>query len=125
MCTFCFLSSKAIGTYFHMFWECTLVPEFQKMVAFNLSKLFKIRLPCSLATLILNDLSRLGLTLDKRRVFLAGLTAAKKLVATRWKPPHSLSFRAWVLTYLDIVYLELCSTFVTCIYLSILFLKIR
>lgn len=37
-----------------------------------------------LATLILNYLSRLGLRLDKRR-----------------------AFQAWVLTYLDIVYLEL------------------
>ena len=57
-CTLC--SSKVIGTYFHMFWECTPVAEFWKMVAFNLSKLFKIRLLCSPATLLLNDLSRLG-----------------------------------------------------------------
>lgn len=104
-CTLC--SSKMIGSFFHMFWECTLVAEFWKMVALNLSQLFKIRLPCSPDRLILNDLSGLGLTLDERRALLAGITAAKKLVATRWKPPHSLSFRAWVLTYLDIVYLEL------------------
>lgn len=104
-CTFC--SAKVIGSYFHMFWECSPVAEFWKMIAFNLSKLFKIRLPCTPATLILNDLSKLGLTLDKRRALLAGLTAAKKLLATRWKPPHSLCFRAWLLMYLDIVYLEL------------------
>ena len=28
------------------------------------------------------------------------------MVATRWKPPHTLSFRQWALTFLDIVYLE-------------------
>lgn len=105
LCTFC--SSKATGSFFHMFWECPPVAVFWRMVAFNLSKLFKIRLPCLPATLILNDLSDLVLTLDKKRALLAGLTAGKKLVATRWKPPHSLSFRAWIMMYLDIVYLEL------------------
>ena len=58
--------------------------EFRKMVAFNLSKLFKIRLPCLPVPLILNDLSELGLTLDKRGALLARLTAVKKLVATHW-----------------------------------------
>ena len=105
LCTFG--SSKVIGSCFHMFWECTPEAKFWKMVNFNPLKLIKIRLPCLPPTIILNDLSELGLTLDKKRAFLAGLTAAKKVVATRWKPPHSLSFRAWVLTYLDIVYLEL------------------
>lgn len=104
-CTLC--SSKAIGSFFHMFWECTPVSKFWKMIAFNLSQLFKVKLPCSPAIIMLNDLPKLGLTLDKRRALLAGFTAGKKLVATRWKPPHLLSFRAWVLTYLDIVYLEL------------------
>lgn len=102
ICTFC--SPKVIGSFFHMFWECTPVAEFWKMVAFNLFKLFNIRLSCSPAILILNDLSDLGLTLDK---CLLDLRLEKKLVATRWKPPHSLSFRTWVLTHLDIVYLDL------------------
>lgn len=62
---------KRLAVFFHMLWECTPVTEFWKMVAFNLSKLFEIRLLCSPATLILNDLSRLGLTLDKRRALLA------------------------------------------------------
>lgn len=105
VCTLC--SSKVVGTYFHMFWECTPVADFWKMVATNLSGLFGVSLPCSPATLIFNDLSRLGLALDKRKALLAGLTAAKKLVATRWKPPHLLSRRVWVLTYMDITYLEL------------------
>lgn len=57
-CTFC--SSKVSSTYFHT--ECTPVAEFWKMAALNFSKLFKVRLPCLPATLILNDLSRLGMT---------------------------------------------------------------
>ena len=40
-------------------------------------------------------------------MFLAGLTAAKKIVAMRWKPPHSLNKQYWVLTFIDVVYLEL------------------
>lgn len=52
--------------------------EFWKMVAFDLSKLFNIRLSCSPVILILKGLSDLGLTLDKRRALLAGLTAGKK-----------------------------------------------
>lgn len=104
-CTLC--SSKADGTFFHMFWQCSPVRTFWVMVASNLSKLFKISLPCSPSVLLLNDLLELRLSLDSKRALLAGLTAGKKLVATRWKPPHSLSFRAWILTYLDIAYLEL------------------
>ena len=45
--------------------------KFWKTVALNLSKLFKIRLPCLPATLIFNDLSELGFTLDKRRALLS------------------------------------------------------
>ncbi len=80
-CTFC--SSKVIGSYFHIFWVCAPVATFWRMVAINLSKLFKVKLPYLPAALILNDLSGLGLKLDKKRALLAGLTAAKKLVATR------------------------------------------
>lgn len=43
----------------------------------------------------------------KKQALLAGLTAANKLMATRWKPPHSLSSRVWLLTYLYVAYLEL------------------
>ncbi len=41
----------------------------------------------------------------QKRIFLAGLTAAKKIVVTRWKPPHSLNKQYWVLTFIDMVYL--------------------
>lgn len=104
-CTFC--SSHVIGSFFHMFWECPPVLKFWKMIAFNLSKLLNITLHCLPAVFLLNDLSKLHINLEKKKALLAGLTAGKKLVATRWKPPHSLSYRIWILTFLDIVYLEL------------------
>ena len=56
---------------------------------------------------ILNDVSQLQINSTHKCVFFAGLTAAKKMVATRWKPPHTLTYRKWALTFLDIVYLEM------------------
>lgn len=104
-CTLCPI--KATGTYLHMFWECPTVARFWRMIASNLSMLFENTVPYSPFIFLLNDLSSLNLTLPQKLAFLAGLTAAKKLVATRWKLPHTLSSRAWILTYLDIAYLEL------------------
>lgn len=91
----------------HMFWECPPVAVFWRLVASNFSTIFDKVLPCSPAALILNDLPLTGLTICKRRALLAGLTAAKKLVVTRWTPPHCLSVQAWFLVYLDVAYLEI------------------
>lgn len=52
-------------------------------------------------------MSLLGLRKDQENILLAGLTAAKKIIAVRWKHPHCLSHRQWVLTFIDIAYLEL------------------
>ncbi len=57
--------------------------------------------------LVLNDLSTLNISKLKKRVIFAGLTAAKKMITTRWKPPHSLTIKAWTLYFLDVVYMEL------------------
>ncbi|KAI2659993.1 LINE-1 retrotransposable element ORF2 protein [Labeo rohita] len=103
-CTFC--NTGELGTFFHMIWECPGVSNFWNMVSENLSTLLDISVPSSPSVLILNDLSDIPHKIQKR-VFLAGLTAAKKLVATRWKPPHSLNKRHWVLTFMDVVYMEL------------------
>lgn len=40
----CFL--KAMGSYFHMFWECSPVAGFWKSIASDLSKIFEMKLPC-------------------------------------------------------------------------------
>lgn len=39
---------------------------------------------------LLNDDSVINVTKSQRRLLLLGLTAAKKLLALRWKPPHKL-----------------------------------
>jgi len=43
----------------------------------------------------------------KKRIWLSGLTAAKKMLATRWKPSHTLSLHHWWNLLLDILALEL------------------
>ena len=103
-CTLC--ASNCIGTFFHMFWECPNVSTFWSMVATKLSLLYQINITPSPSLFLLNDISQLTLNSKHKRTFLAGLTAAKKMVAMRWKPPHNLTFRQWALTFLDIIYLE-------------------
>jgi hypothetical protein len=95
------------GTFFHMIWECPGVAYFWNMVKESLSTLLNVSAPLSPSVFILDDLSDIQLNKTQKRVFLAGLTAAKKIVATRWKPPHSLNKQYWVLTFIDVVYLEL------------------
>ena len=103
-CTLC--ATNSIGTFLHMFWECPNVNSFWNMVSEKLSQLFEVDITPSPSLLLLNDISQLNLNSTRSRTFFAGLTAAKKMVATRWKPPHTLTFRQWALTFLDIIYLE-------------------
>lgn len=98
---------NALGTFFHMVWECPDVKLFWEMVASKLSELFSVDISPSPSVLILICISLPQLKISQKRAIFAGLTAAKKMVASRWKPPHSLSFRQWALTYLDVVYMEL------------------
>lgn len=104
-CTLC--HTGEIGTFYHMIWECPGVANFWNMVKKNLSTILNVSVPLSPSVFILNDLSGTPLNKTQKRVFLAGLAAAKKLVATRWKPPHSLNKQYWVLTFIDVLYLEL------------------
>lgn len=60
--------------------------------------------PVTIRVLILDDLSVFNISKLKKRIF-AGLTAAKKMIATRWKPPHSLTTQSWVLSLLDVIYM--------------------
>lgn len=62
--------------------------------------------PCSQSLLLLNNTS-LNLTINNRRLLLAGLTAAKRMIACRWKPPHILSTKEWLSSYKDVAPLEL------------------
>lgn len=110
-CTLCPVG--AIGTFYHMVWECPGVVRFWELVADKLSAMLQVTVPLAPSVLILNELSQLSLQKFQERVFLSGLTAAKKMVATRWKPPHTLTLRQWVLSFLDVVYLKLS---MACIY---------
>lgn len=105
MCSFCSLNCQ--GTFVHMVWECPPVARFWNGVALALAELVGTPIPVTLPVLILNDFSELNIPALTKRIVLAGLTAAKKLVATRWKPPHKLTTRQWVLSFLDVVYMEL------------------
>lgn len=105
LCTLC--PTQSHGTFLHMFWDCGPVSQFWSQVASCLSRLFNVIVPVHMSVLILNDLSPLGVTGVTQRAVYAGLTAAKKMVATRWKPPHELSMRHWSLMFLDVIYMEL------------------
>lgn len=104
-CNLC--SLKVQGTFIHMFWDCPPVRQFWGIVASTLSDLIEDTVPVTTCVLILNNLSILNISKLKKRVILAGLTAAKKLIAIRWKPPHSLTTQSWILSFLDVIYLEL------------------
>ena len=105
LCTLC--SLKVQGTYLHMIWDCPPARLFWNNVASKLSTLTDVTVPVNMKTLILNDLSTLTLSKIQKRAVFAGLTAAKKMIATRWKPPHSMSIKSWSLSFLDVIYLEL------------------
>ena len=104
-CTLCTLGTT--GTFIHMFWECPPVVRFWKEVSGKLADTFSLSLPVCPVVLLLNDLSLLPAPIYKKRIILAGITAAKKLISMRWKYPDKLNLNMWILTYLDIIYLEI------------------
>lgn len=44
-----------------------------------------------------------------KRVLPAGLTATKKMLVMRWKPPHELSIYQWKLSFYEVLILEASS----------------
>ena len=64
-------------------------------------------IPLDPVVLLLNDDSGLNLTEKQKKIWLAGSTATKKMIAQRRLPPHSLAMRQWLSYFLDIVMLEL------------------
>lgn len=103
-CDLCTLN--AVGSFMHMYWDCPNVSAFWKQISATLSDLLEVTVPLSPSLLLLNDDSSLGLSLQQRRILLAGLTAAKKMLALRWQPPHVLSWQRWANSLLDIVMME-------------------
>ena len=103
-CQLCSLGTT--GTFIHMVWDCPGVKSFWSMVSDRLSRALGCTIPCVPTLLLLNDLTDLDLSLIHQRWLLVGLTAAKKLIAQRWKAPHDLSYQHWVNTTIDIAKLE-------------------
>ena len=87
--------------------NCTIFLQATDLVSLQLSDLTDNTVPVTICVLILNNLSILNISKLKKRVIFAGLTAAKKMVATGWKPPHSLTTQSWILSLLDVIYMEL------------------
>ena len=104
----CDLCPRGIpGTLLHMLWECSAVQKFWRAVLRRLTVILGIDIPCTPIILLLNDFTELVLTMRQRRWLLLGLTAAKKMIAQRWKPPHILSYQQWVSSTIDLAGLEM------------------
>lgn len=103
-CDLC--SLNAVGSFMHMYWECPSVSAFWRLISSTLSDMLEINIPCSPTLLLLNDDSTFDFSLQQKRTLWAGLTAAKKMLALRWQPPHTLPWRQWANSFLDIVMME-------------------
>ena len=104
-CDYC--PDNTIATLYHMVWQCPEVNRFWHSASSIMSIIIEVPIPFSPCLLLLNDTSSLKLTINNRRLLLAGLTAAKRMIVCRWKPPHALSVRKWLSSYRDIAQLEL------------------
>lgn len=104
-CTFC--KPEQTGTFLHMVWECEEVQEFWHKIAATIGDLIECPIPVDPIVWLLNDDSKLQLFEKQRKIWLAGSTAAKKMIVQRWLPSHSLSMQKWMAYFLDIVLLEL------------------
>lgn len=89
-----------------MVWECPRVAEFWKRVAEMLSNILSKTIPYLSEVLLLNDISNLELCVKQKRLWLAGLTAAMRLIACRWKAPHSVTIQRWLLDLIDVASME-------------------
>ena len=104
-CDFC--SGNTVGTFFHLVWQCPEVNRLWENISSILSVVVERTIPCSPSLLLLHDISSLKLTTNNSRLLFAGLTAAKRMIACRWKPPHVTSIKEWLSSYKDIAQLEL------------------
>ncbi len=104
-CTYC--TQGTPGTYLHIMWDCSEINAFWRSVLSLLSTIIGKTLPFTPVLILLNDDSDCHLSVPNRRILLAGITAAKKMVATRWKQPHILNIPQWLTSFVDILHLEI------------------
>ena len=107
-CSFC--PHGTLGSFLHVMWECPEVSRLWRKVIEIVTDITGVQFPMDPAVHLLNDDSHLSLAEKNRKVWLAGLTAAKKIVVQRWKSPHDISTVHWLRSFLDISYMELSST---------------
>ena len=93
-----------MGTLMHVLWECPDVQRFQVKVVDKVSDLVGRKFPLEPA--LLNDDSRFKIAEIERKLWLAGMKAAKKIIVFRWLPLHQLSVKYWLQTLLEVIYLE-------------------
>ena len=106
-CSFC--PHGTLGSFLHVMWECPEVSRLWRKVIEIVTDVTGVQFPMDPAVHLLNDDSHLSLAEKNRKVWLAGLTAAKKIVVQRWKSPHDISTVHWLRSFLDISYMELSS----------------
>lgn len=86
-----------------MMWDGPLVSHFWNEVASEWPQLLSVSVPKPIPIYLLN----ICISKCQKKILLAQATAAKKMVATHWKPPYSLTIRNLTLSFMDILYLEL------------------
>ena len=64
-------------------------------------------IPASPTILLLDDFTDLDLPIVYQRWLLLALTAAKRMLAQRWMPPHTLSHQKWINETIDLANMEM------------------
>ena len=85
-----------MGTSMHVLWECPDVQRFWVEVVDKMSDLVGRKPTLEPALLLLNDDTRFKIAEEEWKLWLAGMTAAKKITVLRWLPPHELLIKHWL-----------------------------
>lgn len=104
LCTHC--NTQQIGTYMHMFWECSPISRFWDFVSKTISDVIHTECPKTPDLCLLNDDNSLDLSVTQRRTLCAGLTAAKKTILKHWFNPQLPMNSAWLSDFKTIALLE-------------------
>ena len=104
-CQLC--SLRVSGTFIHTMWECPPVKQFWYRLTETMSNATGYLIPTSPSVLLLNDFTGLELPIKYQRWLLLALTAAKRMLAQRWVPPHTLSHQKWIKETLDLANMEM------------------
>ena len=98
---------QVTGTFIHMMWECPPVEQFWNRITSTMSIVTGHKIPTSPTVLLLNDFTGLDLPIICQRWLLLALTAAKRMLAQRWVPPHNISHSKWINDTVDLANLEM------------------